>query len=349
MTTTRPPKRTTAVCTTTATLMLFAVAMVWTTSAAATPQAVVAPPPVVVFEPGILGYKRLAGLGNYWGVVPDRLRALGFVVVERAPAPVESPSTRARGLADDVAAIRAATGAQRVVIIAHSQGGLDVRAALDDIPGFAAQVGAVATLSSPHHGSPMADVGFALPQPLVHGVLQAMHSSFEANQGLTARPAAIDACLTSLSPAGAAVFNAAHPTSPVPFFSVAAVTGEDIDGSCATGRWGPPVVQDAAGVASLWNRVALKIMVGDVSNDGVVPTASMRFGDFLGCVPADHGDWMGWVSHPFEEELVWSATPFLVELAQALVDVDRFGPRAMTGHLPALSSWARSSSASSSL
>ena len=323
MTTTRPPKRTTAVCTTTATLMLFAVAMVWTTSAAATPQAVVAPPPVVVFEPGILGYKRLAGLGNYWGVVPDRLR--------------------------DVAAIRAATGAQRVVIIAHSQGGLDVRAALDDIPGFAAQVGAVATLSSPHHGSPMADVGFALPQPLVHGVLQAMHSSFEANQGLTARPAAIDACLTSLSPAGAAVFNAAHPTSPVPFFSVAAVTGEDIDGSCATGRWGPPVVQDAAGVASLWNRVALKIMVGDVSNDGVVPTASMRFGDFLGCVPADHGDWMGWVSHPFEEELVWSATPFLVELAQALVDVDRFGPRAMTGHLPALSSWARSSSASSSL
>ena len=304
---------------------------------------------MVVLTPGILGYKSLAALGDYWGVVPKRLHALGFVVVERAPGPVEAPSTRAIDLARDVADVLEKTGAERVVIIAHSQGGLDVRAALDEVPGFADMVGAVATLSSPHRGSPMADVGFALPQPLVHTVLDGLHWMFEADQGLASRPSAVEACLTALSTPGATAFNEEHPTSPVPFFSVGAVTGRDIDGVCASGVWGPPVVEDAAGPASLWNRAAIKMMVGDVSNDGVVPTASMRFGTFLGCVPADHGDWMGWVSHPLEEELVWSATPFLVELAESLVDVDRYGARAMTAHLPALALLARSSTSTSTL
>ncbi len=340
-------RRTTTTTTTTVwTALLAAVAMVWTTSAAA---AAPTPPPVVVFEPGILGYKSLTGLGDYWGVVPQRLRALGFVVVERAPGPVESPATRAIGLAADVADIVQKTGAAHVVIIAHSQGGLDVRAALDDIPGFAEHVGAVATLSSPHHGSPMADVGFALPWPVVQNVLGAMHWTFEANQGVTSRPSAVEPCLTALSPQGAMAFNVAHPKSPVPLFSVGAVTGKDVDGVCTSGVWGPPVLEDTVGPASVWNRMAIKAMVGEVSNDGVVPTASMRFGTFLGCVPADHGDWMGWVSHPLEEELVWSPTPFLVELAQALVDVDHYGERAMTAHLPTLATLARSSSATQTL
>lgn len=341
--TTMTTTTTSTVCRRAVALLAIAVTGVWTPSAQASPTTPA--PPVVVFEPGILGYRSLALLGDYWGEVPNRLRAQGFVVVERAPAPVAAPIARAQELADDVDDILEETGAERVVIIAHSQGGLDVRAALDVIPGFASKVGAVATLSTPHHGSPMADVGFAVPWPLVDTVLGSMHRGFEFNQGVVAHDAAVESCLVALSPAGAATFNVAHPASPVPLFSIGAVSGRDVDDVCSSGIWGAPVVEDVVGPASLWNRAALQIMAGDFSNDGVVPTKSMRFSTFLGCVPADHGDWMGWVSHPFEEELVWSPTPFLVELAHALVDVDRYGERAMQGHLQALAGWARSSSA----
>jgi pimeloyl-ACP methyl ester carboxylesterase len=301
------------------------------------------PPPVVVLHPGILGFRHLPVLGDYWGDLPARLREQGITVVERAPGPVEPPIVRARALAADVARIRAETGVERVVIVAHSQGGLDVRAAIDGIDGFAEQVGAVATLSTPHHGTPMADFAFLLPEALVNDVFDALHWTFETTQSVGPRAADTPNTLHALSRSGGEAYTLAHPTSAVPFFSVAAVTGHDVDNVCSTGIWGPPVVEDFAGPLAWWNRAAIAYTAGTISNDGVVPTASMRFGTFLGCVPADHGDWMGWTSHPLEEELVWASTPFLVELITALVDVERYGERAMPAHLGALATLARSS------
>jgi triacylglycerol lipase len=303
------------------------------------------PPPVVVLHPGILGFRRLPLLGDYWGDLPARLREQGMTVVERAPGPVEPPIVRARALAADVAAIRAETGVERVVIVAHSQGGLDVRAAIDGIDGFAEQVGAVATLSTPHHGTPMADFAFLLPAALVNDVFDALHWTFESSQHIGPRTADTPHTLQALSRSGGEQYMRAHPTSAVPFFSIAAVTGDDVDDVCSSGIWGAPVVQDFAGPLSWWNRAAIAYTAGSISNDGVVPTASMRFGTFLGCVPADHGDWMGWTSHPLEEELVWASTSFLVELVSTLVDVDRYGERAMPAHLGALATLARSSTA----
>lgn len=303
------------------------------------------PPPVVVLHPGILGFRHLPVLGDYWGDLPARLREQGITVVERAPGPVEPPIVRARALVADVAAIRAETGVERVVIVAHSQGGLDVRAALDGIEGFAEQVGAVATLSTPHHGTPMADFAFLFPDALVNEVFEALHWTFETSQNIGPRAADTPRTLQALSRSGGEQYTQAHPTSAVPFFSVAAVTGHDVDDVCSSGIWGAPVVEDFAGPLSWWNRAAIAWTAGTISNDGVVPTASMRFGTFLGCVPADHGDWMGWTSHPLEEELVWASTPFLVELVTALVDVDRYGERAMPAHLGALATLARSSTA----
>ena len=304
-----------------------------------------APTAVVILQPGILGFEHLPVLGPYWGDVPERLRRLGYRVVARAPAPVDSPHRRGAALAADVDTIlKGEAPGTRVVIIAHSQGGVDVRAALDEVPGFADQVGAVATVASPHHGSPMADVGEVLPTILVSGVLTAIHQGFEGLQGANTHAVDVDAALRTLSTKGGQHFMAAHPTSPVPFFSVAGVTGHDVDGACTGGRWLPPTIEDVVAPTALWNLWAQRALVGTHSTDGVVPTASMRFGDFLGCVPADHGDWMGWVSHPLEEELVWSPTPFLLALTAALVDVDRYGGGAIDGHLPALARLARSAS-----
>ncbi len=187
----------------------------------------------------------------------------------------------------------------------------------------------------------MTDVADVFPDTLVDGVLGGIHGVFLADQGLAHITPQSREALLALSKDGMTRFNAAHPDPGVPFYSVGGVTGADVDGACVGGAWGPPEVTDVVAPTALWNLWATRAVVGDHSSDGVVPTASMRFGYFLGCVPADHGDWMGWVSHPLEEELVWSPTPFLVKLVGALSDVSRFGDEAMAAHVPALARYAR--------
>jgi hypothetical protein len=187
----------------------------------------------------------------------------------------------------------------------------------------------------------MVDVGEALPAPVVDGVLSGIHRVFEADQRLDPRPPMPRATLAALSTTGTAALATREGALPVPFFTVGGVTGDDVDGACDDGRWSTPAVQDVTAPTAWWNLAATQAMAGAHSTDGVVPTKSMRFGEWLGCVPADHGDWLGWVSHPLEEELVWSPTPFLVALAGALVDVDQHGDAAMQAHIPDLARLAR--------
>jgi triacylglycerol lipase len=317
------------------------VATVWLMAGPADATTTTKPRGIVVLQPGILGFRELSILGRYWGDVPERLRTQGYVVVERAPAPVSSPSVRGRELAEEIRGLTARYQLERVVVIAHSQGGVDVRVALMEQPWLGELVGSVATIASPHHGSVMVDVGEALPAPLVTGVLRTAHRVFEADQRLDTRPSLPDEAMASLSTAGMAALAAVEPALPVPFFSIGGVTGEDVDGACGGGRWSTPTVRDVAAPTSWWNLAATQAVAGRHSTDGVVPTKSMRFGEWLGCVPADHGDWLGWVSHPLEEELVWSPTPFLVALVDALIDVDQHGAMAMHAHLKDLARLAR--------
>lgn len=297
--------------------------------------------PLIVLQPGFLGFDKLPLLGAYWGELPERLRAQGFEVVVRAPAPVSAPAARADALVDEVMAMLAPTPERRVIVLAHSQGGVDLRYALARRPDFADRVGAVASLASPHDGSHLVALSHAindvLPEAVLTTTLGTMHRLWESIEGVPAHEPDVDAALEALDP-----------TRPrpqidprIPYFSVGGVTGPDVDHACDGGRWSAPDVLDVVGPQTWVNFMAQQAMMGEHSSDGVVPTASMRFGTFLGCVPADHGDWNGWWSHPLEEELVWAPAPFLVALTLALVDVDRFGPAAMNGHLATLAPLAR--------
>jgi triacylglycerol lipase len=56
--------------------------------------------------------------------------------------------------------VRAETGADKVVIVAHSMGGLAARAYLRDIGG--ASIGKIITLGTPHHGTTLANYGIGI-------------------------------------------------------------------------------------------------------------------------------------------------------------------------------------------
>lgn len=72
--------------------------------------------------------------------------------------PLGSIDGFARQLAQFIAQVRNATGAESVVLVGHSMGGIVARACLA-LPGLGHQVEKVVTLGSPHHGSRHALLG----------------------------------------------------------------------------------------------------------------------------------------------------------------------------------------------
>lgn len=93
---------------------------------------------------------------NYWGRIPQALETNGARIYygnHQSAAPV---SASGQELADRILAIVRETGCGKVNVIAHSKGGLDMRAALQ-IPGIAEHVASLTTVNTPHQGCEFAD------------------------------------------------------------------------------------------------------------------------------------------------------------------------------------------------
>lgn len=289
-------------------------------------------PSPVLLVPGFAGWREIGALGSYFGPLKDALEDAGAEVYEFAPPPVASSEARGRALAKAIDRVRLQSGAPRVTILAHSQGGLDARVALDE-GDTADKVEAVVTFSTPHHGTELADNALKeLPRPLVRLALDTMSRTWQSEQHLVVDDPDTDGSLWALSRRAAKHFNAKHPdTHGVPFYSVAAVNGPDVDGSCEGGVWSSPRGTDPLhplmGITRTMLRWGKK---KPISDDGVVPTSSMKFGNFLGCVEADHVDWMGWRAG----KKGTNTTKFIVELWRGLRDAEMSGDEdAMNAHL----------------
>ena len=283
--------------------------------------------PPVVLAPGFLGFRTLGPFGAHWRGWRAALEAEGFEVFEHMPTPVATSEQRADELVRVVREVKRRTGAPRVLVIAHSQGGLDARLALER--GGAQHIAAVATLSSPHHGTPLADAAVdAFPPSLVQPALALVQRIWQVeNEQAFSRPDGNAAVASLTTQARAAVISTTH----VPLYSFAAVAGADIDGSCADAPL-PAPTRDGALMPMTRIPRALLTSASEVSNDGVVSTRSMRHDRFIGCVAGDHGVWLGWTpTSGFDHEA------FAVVLAHGLAAVARTGdPAAFYGALPAL-------------
>jgi len=83
---------------------------------------------------------------------------IGPVYALDVEGPLSSIDSYARQLARFIGQVRAETGAERVVLVGHSMGGLVARACVV-LPGLAPQVEKLLTLGTPHHGSRHARLG----------------------------------------------------------------------------------------------------------------------------------------------------------------------------------------------
>lgn len=229
--------------------------------------------PVVLMH----GFGAMANLmqGGVLHAEAMHLRAHGVAAYAPHVNPYDTLDVRARAWAERLAAVMAETGAERVNLVGFSSGGLDARVLARD-PDWAGRVASLATVSTPHRGTPLAGYVLSRPDRLRAWAVAVM--DFVGRAAYEAAPPHTEAALEELAP------DAVRARFP---------TGETIPGAwCASydSRAGkgtgtavyPPLVVP--------NRI-LHALAG--LNDGIVPTASMGWGEPLGTLDADHARQIG--------------------------------------------------------
>ncbi len=260
-----------------------------------------APYPIVLAH-GFAGFERIGPLNYFFNVAAD-LRSRGETVIEAQVPPFDSSAVRARYLAGVVDDTLRATGACKVSLIAHSQGGIDARYLISSL-GYGDRIAGLITVASPHQGTPVADAALGLipgfSYDLINALLRVLWGGIASAPG----DAKVQASLRQLSRDHMQkVFNPANPDDRrVKYYSVAGrSSGRIADAECAGSVWGnssridllDPLLTVALPAFALTSPNPLS----PVPNDGLVSVASSRWGRFLGCVPADHLDEVGQIGH----------------------------------------------------
>jgi len=245
----------------------------------------------IVLAHGLFGFHNLGPLDYFYGIAPV-LEAQGRQVFAPRVDAVQSPAVRGAQLIAAIEDAKKQTGARKVIVIGHSQGGLDARwAAAHD----ADSVAAVITVATPHRGSPVADVAFGILPGDSTAALNVLADFFGvATDGSSTN---FRAAMEALSTAGAAQFNLDTPDVPgMRYYSIAGRSNMAHADAC------PPA---AADFMSTWDGSVdpIKLELAPVGailesaaspakpvHDGLVTIDSAKWGTFLGCVPADHLD-----------------------------------------------------------
>jgi triacylglycerol lipase len=114
----------------------------------------------VVLAHGLLGFAELKLAKSflppiyYWHGIQQALNQNGVTVLTATVPPSGSIQERAAALAKDIAA---QAGGRSVNIVAHSMGGLDARYMISHLKPAEVDVKSLVTVSTPHHGSAIAD------------------------------------------------------------------------------------------------------------------------------------------------------------------------------------------------
>jgi triacylglycerol lipase len=216
----------------------------------------------VVLAHGLFGFDEIrVGFArhDYFRGVPARLESDGWTVHRARVARTGSIAARA----EELAAFIREVPERRVNVVAHSMGGLDARWALARL-GLADRIASLTTVGTPHHGTPVADLGEGIAQrPALRAAIEGMGLHLDALRDLTTERMA--------------GFNRTVPdVLGVAYGSVVAVARRKRD------------VNPLLLPTYLW----LSERAGE--SDGMVPTASQRWGEVLAEIEADHWAQIGW-------------------------------------------------------
>jgi triacylglycerol lipase len=203
-----------------------------------------------------------AGTDSYFGVLDyffgiDRLLSdRGYELLAPTTSPIATSENRADQLAEQLSEWMATTGARRANLVAHSQGGLDARLLVSG-KGWSDRVGSITTIATPHRGIPLLLAGFLSVQ--------------------------------DFSPDYMDVFNVAYPDVPgVRYWSWSSRSCGILEPFC--------IARNNGEVVDVLLGASYTLLLRFGPNDGIVPTASMLWGEHLGQLSADHFDEVGQIA-----------------------------------------------------
>ncbi|MFO0674932.1 MAG: triacylglycerol lipase [Polyangiaceae bacterium] len=254
-------------------------------------------------HPIVLAHGFNASPSNEWGFhrTAAALRSDGNTVVEASVEPFASVRVRAKSLAAEVDRVLAASGAAKVNILAHSMGGLDARVLVGDL-GYADRVASITTISTPHRGSAVADAALSVvPSSAAVDALATCWAGTFTRESL-AEGSDVRAALADLAEANAATFEAEHPIPEGVYAQswagVSAAFGSSLNARrerevCEDRFWRGITKHDAMATSLLPNALFVAGHPGMDPNDGMATVTSAKWGNFRGCIPADHLDEVG--------------------------------------------------------
>lgn len=253
--------------------------------------------------PIVLAHGFMGSSTNFWAFhgVEEVLRADGHAVIEGEVPPFHAPSVRAERLAAQIDSVLAETGAEKVNIIAHSMGGIDARYLVSTL-GYGDRVASVTTISSPHRGSRIADIALAITPGAVDKAMNALLESIGDTFSREADEANLRAALEGIAEKNMPAFNDANPDDPRVYYQswagISSITGfanGDARAHCDDKLQLHPGTYDRMDFL-LWAMVPFVAGVSVAPNDGMATVESSRWGEFKGCVPADHLDEVGQIA-----------------------------------------------------
>lgn len=276
-----------------------------TTADESTGAPLLGPPYPILLAHGFFGFENLADLEfvPYWHGVPEYLAEQGELDVCIGEVdPFNDSTTRGEQLVEQAIECAALTGHAQVNIIAHSQGGLDARVVANLRPDLVASITTVAT---PHHGTPIADIAIgAIASPeagaVVDWLVQLVGAPLWDEVG---SETSLYASMEQMSTEGMVVFNEQYPdVEGVLYTSLTGRSGLHPGGEeCEPTSPPPPIFMstwdDTLDTIDPLFAIPEAILSGGIfsqhANDGLVRAADSHWGEFLGCVPADHIDEIG--------------------------------------------------------
>ncbi|WP_412068097.1 lipase family alpha/beta hydrolase [Rubrivirga sp. IMCC43871] len=240
--------------------------------------------PVVLLH----GFGALANLmqGGVLHAEAMHLRARGVWAYAPHVNPYDTVAVRAAAWAERLAVVLDETGAERVNLVGFSTGGLDARQLARD--GWADRIASLVTVSTPHRGSPLADFVLGRPEWLRTWAVGVME--FVGRAAYESAPPHAEAALAELTERAVEALFSPDETIPGMWCaSWAAHAGKGTD----IPMYPPLVVPNRIlhGLAGL--------------NDGIVPTASMHWGERLGTLAADHARQIGLGPSPTFDSLAF--------------------------------------------
>jgi len=233
--------------------------------------------------------------------IREALVADDHVVFQEQVPPFASVEARGEVLRQTIDRVLLTTGAEKVNIIAHAMGGLDARYVISTL-GYGDRVASLTTMSTPHRGAALADLALSLNpgDPLLNAFARLIGAAVsDVGQNPDLRGA-----LEAMAEKNAARFNAQNVDDARVYYQswsgVASLLGRGADRERAA------VKSVCEGKLSIlpgtFDKMRLEFapftsIVGHGSagdpHDGMVTVASAKWGNFLGCVPADHSDEIG--------------------------------------------------------